>query len=210
MYVQYLKHFVTITPMFDLSPKIKKWLKFALKGLLVLVIFGLLAWFFVINPYLIRQEKKRFETASASLKQLSEEIQTKIGKANEVIRSETCGYASAKFERGARSCAVTTKLTYLSADLNKSNEFLSTISEYIGGVLYPGAGNFEQTQFEDVPRAEQSFTQEFYKSGYLCKIAYQFTDISKLKVAHNDKTDGLLLSLNCSGSAEAEHFPVEN
>jgi hypothetical protein len=196
--------------MVDLSTKTKSRLNNVFLGLLILVAVGVLGWFFAVKPILAAQEKKRFEKAAASLQQLADEIQAKIGKADEVIESRSCGYSSAKFSKGNLSCAVRVELNYLGYDLSKSNRALTDVSGLIGSTLYPGAGNFDTSSFEDMAPAEQSFSQGFEKANLSCKAAYLYTDSTKFRTARPDETSGLVISLNCSGSSLAEHFAIDS
>lgn len=194
--------------MVSFSSKTKKLVRLGLKILGLVIIIGTLGWFLIVNPLLIRQEKARFETAAQELEKLSQHIQTN-GEAASANTTRACGYASAKFTRGPRSCGVYLELPYPEVDLSRANQIMEYVRPIIGSRLYADAGNRQQTKFESNDDYLQSFSQEFYRAGLLCHVRYKYTDTTKLKDNSNNKTLGLVIRLQCGGPARAEHYPVE-
>ncbi|MBA3758271.1 hypothetical protein H0X10_01395 [Candidatus Saccharibacteria bacterium] len=195
--------------MFDLEPKIKKWLKLALKGVLLLIFVSVLAWFFVINPYLIRQEKKRFDQAAISLEQLAQEIQTKIGPANEVIQDNSCGRANLKSEKGPLSCSVSSSLTYAINNTEDANILLTEASTLNTNELREGP---LATDIVFVSPSKSKSTQIIYQNigvieSFRCVTSYEYSFDDTLEVTskHN-----LKIIVNCGGAAKTEYFPIES
>ncbi len=187
--------------MITLSPKTKKLLRIGLVSLGTVAVAGILAWFTVINPYLTRKEKQRFESAAVELEKLSQEIQTKFGSAAAVRKIKFCDRPNLKFQKGPLSCDVTYELDYaLSAA--ESNQLINRSAEIGPGQLRKGYAHMEGTQFIAEYSKQQAIFQD-YKSieGLKCTLAYIF--------ANKDTSTVLTLSISCGEPARSKHYPLK-
>jgi hypothetical protein len=187
--------------MINLAPKTKKTLELAGKILLILIVVGSLAWFFIINPYLIRQEKQRFESAAAELEKLSQDINGKLNSDAEMISNHSCGRANLKSEEGPLSCNVSFYSIHKAVDVNEANQILMTVSSLNSNPLRKGPLSDGVTFVEP----SNSLPQIIYQSigeihGLSCAHSYEYRPYeSSIKITQN-----------CGGSAIAEHYPVED
>lgn len=193
--------------MVDLSPKTKKLLVLAGKVFTVMVLAGVLLWFLVINPLLIRAEKQRFESASAELEKLANQIQQKIGTPILFGGKNSCGRSNLKLDEGPLICNVKYFLEYNTTSVEQSNQLLSTLGSMYDSPLREGP-LAKSTVFTD--RAEKS-VQIIYQdigklSDFSCVQSYEYYPTG------NAKSDGqqVKIVLNCGGPARAEHYPVED
>lgn len=198
-----------MTFMVGLSPKTKPAARRIFAIVLIILAVIVFLWMLIVNPFLNRQEKNRYEAAYAELESLSKEIQEKIGTAESIETDKSCGYSSAKFSRGHRSCTVRVSLKYPEEGIGAANKFLESISSIKGSRLYPGAGNMEQTMFEDTEDFQQSFSQSFSSHSLTCRLKYEHTDVKKLRSTFTNSTTGFIVYMSCGGPARAEHYPVD-
>lgn len=196
--------------MFDLSPKVKKRIRAGLKVFVVLALVGIAAWLLVINPLLIREERKRFDAASESLKQLADEIQTKIGPADEVIKDESCGRANLKSEEGPLGCNTNYSLVFSTKNTDETNLLLQNASEISSNPLRKGP-LADGTTFVNNPSANN--TQIIYQNiGFInnlsCVTSYEY----RIQPSSEELSESHVLKIvvNCGGPAKAEHFPVKD
>jgi hypothetical protein len=196
----------TIAFMINLQPKTKKYLRLAGKILLLLIVAGSLAWFYIINPYLIRQEKQRFESAATELEKLSQQIQTTIDIPVETSKEQSCGRANLKSEEGPLICNTASALEYKISG-EEANQILSKSSVFSNYPLREGP-LAKSTQFLDTAG---SSLQVIYQDigmlyGFSCVTSYEYYPPGVI----GNEENTLKVILNCGGPARAEHYPVED
>lgn len=172
---------------------------------------GLVGFFGVYRPVSVYLDKQRFLRAEKEIEEVAEQIQAKIGPADQVKRGASCSYASRKFERGPLSCGVGVHGIYIADDPSSANSILEKVVSIKASTLYPGASQQGATEFKDnkASHVQQSFTQDFYSSGLLCKIEYVFpAEVNLEEYFPENDTRNIRITTRCSGDARAEHFPV--
>src|SRR3990167_1392881 len=92
--------------------------------ILVVLVAGYFGWW---RPHQIKEEKKQFEKAQASIEQLYSQIEAKVGKPDQVKRENKCSYTSVEFGRGSRSCDVIIFGLYENRSTAQANELLKNI-----------------------------------------------------------------------------------
>jgi hypothetical protein len=197
--------------MVDLSTKTKSRLNNVFLGLLILVAVGVLGWFFAVKPILAAQEKKRFEKAAASLQQLADEIQAKIGKADEVTKEESCGRAHLKNDRGPLLCDTGYKLVFKNKNAADATGTMLQIAKFSSSELRKG------NDFGLVSDEKSEFEFSVRKNGHTGQIFYQdlsdrFSLGCSASYRHEiEKTIGILtFEISCGNKSLAEHFPLRN
>jgi hypothetical protein len=197
--------------MVDLSTKTKSRLNNVFLGLLILVAVGVLGWFFAVKPILAAQEKKRFEKAAASLQQLADEIQAKIGKADEVTKEESCGRAHLKNDRGPLLCDTGYMLVYNNKGIEEATQMMKEASAISTSPLRRGVGFDAQARELDTMvfylrangKTDQSFFQDLDDRDKLnCTAAYSHVIDSSIQRFEID--------ISCGNNSLAEHFLLRN
>lgn len=193
-----------MTFMVGLSPKTKPAVRRIFAIVLIIIAVIVFLWVLIVNPFLNRQEKNRFEAAYAELESLSKQIQEKTGTPESIETDKSCGYSSAKFSRGHRSCTVKSDIRYTDVTFDTANSIMSNAEPLVGTDLRFGLVNSHQSVFEKNERKEQRFIQQFYSNELRCSVEYV------LLASYNlEETNDLTLNLSCGGPARAEHYPVE-
>lgn len=191
--------------------KTKNWLNYAFMGLLIFVAVGVLGWFFAIKPILAAQEKKRFEKASASLQQLADEIQAKIGKADEVVKEESCGRAHLKNARGPLLCDTGYILVFKNKIAEVATRLMFQIGDFSAGKLRKGndfgIASGEKDGFKFMVRENGDTGQIFYQD-----LSDRFKLGCSASYRHEiEETVGIFtFEISCGNKALAEHFPLRN
>lgn len=184
--------------MINLPPKTKKWLSLAGKTFVVIVAVGLLVWFFIINPYLTRQEKQRFESASSELKNISQEIQSSIGAANTELKNNSCDRPNLKLEKGPLSCDVGYELEYTESNALSATSMVQQTEKVSDAPLRIGSGGMESLKYTEGMGRQVIYQDIESLNGLSCFIAYSY---------HQEL---LNILVSCGGPARAEHYPVED
>jgi hypothetical protein len=184
--------------MINLAPKTKKYLKLAGKILLLLIVVGSLAWFFIINPYLIRQEKQRFESATAELEKLSQQIQAKIGQSGSVVEDNSCDRPNLKSEKGPLSCDVGYELTYSEVSAEEAFTRIGIVKDISQKPLRIGSVNMKSLTFLENSERQTIFQDLSLDTDHSCFVSYSY-DVNVFSIL-----------LSCGGPARAEHYPVED
>jgi hypothetical protein len=202
--------------MINLDPKTKKWLRLARKVFIVLFAVGILAWFFVISPYLTRQEKQRFESAASSLQKLKEELYLDIGKPSDELTTKECVYASAKFTKGSRSCSIKLSLLFVGIDFEESNKRMQIIEKKLGvGFLDRVRRGGELQEAFISPETEsrqQRFGLTFSRDDCEnCSLTLIYPNKPSYDNSFsNAPVESLVIDITYSAEARAEHYPVED
>lgn len=191
--------------MVDLSPKTKKIIAKLGKALSLLAVIALLAWIAVVNPYLTRKEKQRFEAAAASLQTLADEIQTKVGKADDVNVEKSCGRAHMKSEDGPVSCNVMVALSYNPPEYSDANTTLNDVALFIGAPLRRGPLT-KEVYFS--PNPSDKKPEIIYQNNpkiepLSCVNTYELYSL-------DTRPKALVVQLSCGGPARAEHYPLKD
>lgn len=189
--------------MFNLDPKTKKLVKLAGKIFLGIVVASTVAWFLVINPYLIAQEKKRFEAASAELDKLAQQIQAKIGAAQEVKAENFCNRPNLKFAKGPLSCYVTNDLMYTAIDELSANNLTNSLKSISDEPLREGAVFMKGTSFDKNEDRRQFIFQSLPNIYNLsCTNTYSYSS--------NQTEKNYIVHISCGSSARSEYFPLQD
>ncbi len=184
--------------MISLEPKTKKLVKLVGKIFLGIIVAGTVAWFLVINPYLISQEKKRFEAASVELDKLAQEIQSKVGLSQEVKEEYSCDRPNQKFSKGPLSCDVGYKLIYADESASGSMERVSTISQISSEPLRAGSIGMETANFNENNKRQKIFQDIKSIQEFSCFISYEY------------HTSQFEVIVSCGGSARSEYYPPQD
>jgi hypothetical protein len=162
----------------------------------------------------VRQDKKRFEKAEASLDELYAKIVATVGKPDQEKQDKSCAYASREFEKGPLGCAISVSALYENTTFGAANSKMTQITPLISNKVYPGPGEKYQTNF--VPLAEnnnQSFAQDYKKFVSIsCAVDYIYPAYPSYSSSpfQTKYTENFQIELSCGGSAKAEHYPVSN
>lgn len=168
----------------------------------------------VYYPTSIYLDKQKFVKAEAEIDKLSQQIQSKIGKADQVVKDNSCGYASKKFGRGQRGCSVRIDHVYYNKSTPEATDLMNSLSgSYIGepyNYFDNGDGKFGEPS---KTIKEESFSQEMSTMTslscsvyYVYRLAGEHADVPSTQSSENS----FVVSLICSGNAKAEHFPVKD
>lgn len=184
--------------MISLEPKTKKTLQLAGKLLLAVIVLSALAWYLVINPYLIRQEKQRFESASVELEKLAQQIQTKIGPAQPVKSDNYCDRPNLKFAKGGLSCDVNIKLVYSNLSYSEAYSRALETSLISSEPLRVGSVSMNEPIFTDSDKRQVIFQDTESYGDLSCFIAYEYSDTT------------LIITLSCGGPVRAKLYPMSD
>ena len=189
--------------------KKQKRLRYVIYGTLATLVVG----FFVVMFTLQYLEKRNFAKAEASLDSLAQQIQDKVGKADEIKKEKTCSYASRVIGKGPRGCGVRVLLLFKDKDPVISTKVMSEISAGIGTKLYDYLGRNIPLAFEkyDGRGPSQEFSQSSNNSygAVTCAIRYVHPVVPLYDKAFADvSSENLQIGLSCSGPARAEYFPL--
>lgn len=172
------------------------------------LILGVLG-FIGVQQLLVYNQKQQFKQAEKSLDALATEIIAATGQPTEVKKDASCGYRSAKWDQGERSCVVNVWMYYSSANnvpaaklfTNRVNSYLelsSSIKDSFDENLYS-----DEFMGDDGFRASRDF--HFKSNGLSCNIEYGLDPRATI-------IDSKLfrIALDCSGASKAEFYPVKN
>ncbi len=179
----------------------KQPVKYGVFGLAGLLFIGLLAYAFVINPVLIRQERARFEKTKDELTSFENKVIDLIGQPTEVKRDESCGRAHLKTSSGPLLCDISTTLSYEGISTDQANRMLADVSSISRKSLRKGSGGTRGTSFINIQPAsiDQVFFQDYLvANGLDCNVDYSYMlDKQVFEVG-----------LSCSGRARSEYYSV--
>jgi hypothetical protein len=189
----------------------KSWLPKANKWVLALIIILLpfLIYFLIVRPLQVNHQRNQFKKAEVQLNSLADQIQAKIGKADQIKIERSCGYANTPFTRGPRSCSADINLLYSQEDLVGANSLMSKTMTFSNEKLRIGSASANGQTFTEIkPRSgSQVFYQNFHNGSDLsCTFSYAYPARSIGGTAGKD----LEINLGCSGPAMAELYPVQN
>lgn len=197
--------------------KLHKILRISGLSILTLIAIGITSYITVIRPLQIRQEKKNFTAAQASIDQLFSQIEAKIGKPDQIKKEGYCRYISQEFGRGPRSCSVNIRAQYESRDMNQANSLMAGAASLFKSSLYDYGTNSrgEPSLFVEPDlkhRGDQKFSQSLDDiNGLSCGIQYLYPVTQDPVDPNTQKFNQVLtLEIYCAGSAKSEHFPVKN
>jgi hypothetical protein len=180
-------------------------------GVLVLIAAVPLLYFGVVRPMQVRQEKARFERASAQLDNVRFQIEAKIGNADEVNVYKKCDRANMKYQRGPLVCFVGLNMRYKNKDASTATQLMRQTSSFGTGQTRKGVLPLKGESF--IPRDTQKGTQQFYQDYSPvertdCSFAFSYpsdNDHDSLLT----ETEDFVIGLSCSSGAKAEHYPVD-
>lgn len=177
--------------------KSKKISKFSKKWFFVILGFVLIIGVVGYHYGSIYLEKREFERKRVELEKIADKIASQYPP-DERKNEQYCQYSSQKFEKGERSCAVSTNLVYKVKNYDDANNFLQSIStNNTLGLLKNNLGNLK-------------FSKNDWKSndGYI----YQTINILKncsVNYRFNDESNIFESSYSCNSRAKAEYYPVK-
>jgi len=200
-----------IVVMVEVTPKAKKLLVSTGKVLGCLVVIGLLAWVLVINPYLTRKEKQRFEAAATSLQTLADQIQASIGKAGDVKLEKSCDRANMKSNSSQLVCDRVIKLTNANQTPILATKPMEMVSRSFGSKLMRMT-YFGVNSSDDDPAVFTTRENGNTGQAYAQKIQ-SFNDLScSLNYGHDYRLNSGTFDINtvCTSPARAEHYPLKD
>jgi hypothetical protein len=187
-------------------PKVNKWI-------LALVILALpfLIYFLIVRPLQVNHQRNQFKKAEVQLNYLADQIQVKIGKADQVKTEKSCAYASRTYGKGPRGCGIIVYLFYANRNAEKSTALTLGSSALLGTKL---------TQFGDVATGftaanmrdgEQNINQDYgHIDSLSCGVQYTYPVKEKLNQPFKPiNSENLQIALSCGGPAMTEFYPVE-
>lgn len=198
----------------------KNWVKsHRLLSVLVLVLL-ILGGFLVYRQYSIAQERQRFEQARASIDELYTEIVATAGEPDKSERSQSCGYASRKFDRGPRSCSVRVQFVYgVTSNEDASNKFNQIrlgLKKKSDIFLVTYSNEQEVTPFKKLKanndEKEAGISTPEKRSGLSCsmRLIYAKSDNDSHFIISTTQPESLSASISCYGDAKEEHYPVRS
>jgi hypothetical protein len=204
--------------------KIQKLIKSLPIYCLILVGLTAFSYFIVYQPYAVRQDKKRFEKAEASLDELYAKIVATVGKPDQEKKDKSCVYSSPFNEfqtKGDLSCAVDLYFLFSPKSLASSNYVMAAMSKIIGTSPHNSQGEHDYLGRPNpknfVGYNGRGLSQKFSQNlniqfdNVSCGISYIYPVVALFdKEFSNLATENLEIILDCSGSARAEHYPVSN
>lgn len=176
-----------------------------------LLLVGLAGWIFLVNPLLDQRDKDRFLHAQTELETILEEKIMPTAEPTHVEREQSCRYSGAKYEKGNLSCITTIEIVYAGVTEQEVYELVDNLSAQINSPLRDTT-NRQSTQGDALANttglSQRIESQE--EGGLTCSA--QYSELSRFShrssVDYGDST-GLYMTMACTDSARAEHFPVE-
>lgn len=171
---------------------------------------GVLVFAFVIQPLGLRSEKQNYAKAEEKIDSLSEQIQNTIGKADDIKKEKSCGFANTEIGHGELGCSISTILVYKDSDALKSTKLMHKASLLNSSPLYDIVGRSNSLTFvQNTNHAGiQSFSQSLPAPHKLnCTIRYSYqASIPSIEPKH----EGLTVEQACGGPAMKQYYPINN
>jgi hypothetical protein len=190
-------------------PKVNKWVL----GLII-ILLPFLIYFLIVRPLQINHQRNQFKKAEVQLNSLADQIQAKIGKADQAKTEKSCSYQSQAYGKGPRSCNARVSLLYPGKDAAEANRLMQEVSSFGKPDLRNSRGSSAPLDFSDAvdKRSDQVFYQSIPElSGISCGFQYIYPVVTRLASPFHPQTiDSLELDISCHGSAMAEFYPVQN
>lgn len=182
-------------------------------AILCLAALGLsIAGYFIIyRPYAIYRERKQFKQAEAYVSQLADQIQAKVGKADQVKKENYCQRAHLKNDQGPLSCVTAAYLLYDNRDLTAANTLMSDIATLNNVPLKYSLGNITVTRFSnDLGSGPQAFYQNITSTtGLDCSDGFTYRYLDGPDSSLHPKTNtSLFIEISCSDWPISELYPV--
>lgn len=155
--------------------------------LIAVVMFGLLMY-----GGMIVYEKWQFNKAEKALDSIYADIVNELGEPTEVTKDKRCGYSSAKYTQGDRSCSISYLL--------KSNDEKATYANKLHLALNKSkhASKIDGSVYNYSPALNYSFSFKAGESALSCSVS---VDQGKA-----GETYGVI---SCYGSAKKEYYPTK-
>jgi preprotein translocase subunit YajC len=182
-------------------PKVNKWVL----GLII-ILLPFLIYFLIVRPLQINHQRNQFKKAEVQLNSLADQIQAKIGKADQVKIETSCDRANIKFSKGPLVCDSSTYLTYKNIDPAKASLFMAEVAKLGTGSLRSGSSSALGQEFRggSLGSIDQIFYQNFTSIENLaCAFSYDYP-------TGGDLQKNLKIGAGCSGPAMAEIYPAKN
>jgi hypothetical protein len=197
----------------NIKQKVKSNQGIVLIVLLVVVVGGFVAY----QQYAIWANKHKFEQARASIDTLYTDIVTQVRKPDKVERSQTCGYAARKYERGPLSCGDYLYLVYGVADDSQATDIANNLVTVMSTdkdfevTFSDVATNLPFTPISDGREKELGLDLIEKKSGMHCSTEYIFAAKGDDSLyLSTDSTDlNLSIAFVCQGDARTEHYDLK-
>ena len=168
------------------------------------LILGVLG-FIGVQQLLVYNQRQQFKAAEQSLEELSNDIIAATGQPTEVKKDASCGYRSAKWEQGERSCGVFVNLYYPKVtNILTANKTTDELNAYLEKRLkFEDSLYTDEINGDDRIRAVRHFS--FSKNNIDCSVEFALDR----KAVFVDK-EYFRVSVGCYGPAKAEFYPVKN
>jgi hypothetical protein len=196
------------------------WLKQTRRNKVIFIlIFGiLLLWIShaVIHQIRVHYERAQYNRAIIDLNTLYDEIAAKVGKADEVKDTQSCGYVNIKYARGPRYCDIDKYFVY--EEISRA-QAVSRSQSIVNAIQRSHTATFS-TRLPDTAVADEMKgfnTVEFSLDGLeKCSTSFLYInqattlDYSLKSFGGYINRPGLSVRLHCSGGDQTEYFPVVN
>lgn len=199
-----------VKPIAKNNPLVIRWL------LLIVLLFLVGLGYALYKDYSVKADKQRFEKAQASIDKFYADIVSKVGQPAKVQRSQTCGYAARKFEKGPLSCGDYLYFVYGVNDKSQASVLVQDISTILAksdmfDVTFSDSNsNLPFSLLSDAKRYQEVSTG-FIESKSRLHCSSRSVYANKASIYHvltvDTSNENLSTALVCQGNAKAEHYP---
>lgn len=155
--------------------------------LIAVAVLGLL-----IYGGMIVYEKWQFNKAEKALDSIYADIVSELGEPTEVTKDKSCGYSSAKYTQGNRSCSI----SYLFKSNDEKAAYANKL--YLAMSKSKHVSKIDDSVYNYSPVLNYSFSFKTTESNLSCSVSVD-----------QDKTDGTYGVISCYGSAKKEYYPTK-
>jgi hypothetical protein len=185
--------------------------------LYLLIVAGVVLFLYLLvyQPYEVRKDRERYKQAEAVLEPFRQEVEKRIGQADQVKTKYSCSRPHLKYTRGPLGCDVSIRMLYESRNSTDSTNYLNIIKKLGADSLRIGSGSaIGNSSFEssEQNKDKQIFFQDYVTvSDLACVIAYSYpvkpSSYEFFTVTSNNNFE---VDLSCGGPAKAEFYPLED
>lgn len=190
--------------------KTQKILRYVIYSLLGLVVAGTLSYVLVIRPLQVRNQKANFDKAEASLDTLAKQIETLIGKPDEIKKEKSCDRANLLSEKGPLVCTVSEYILYRNRNSEESTQFMEKLSGLSKQAIRTGSVSATNQRFVSALtiKGEQTFYQDFdLISGLNCSFSYSYPATQREFITSGENFEAGII---CSADSMSEFYPLND